>query len=189
MPPIAHWASDTCPAKPVSTTIDAMKTPAANEMYMAVAQSLSSQNRVMARTTPPPTRMPGQLITPVPSLGSTSLTWLRSGKARPRTTSTSRMTRNGTAWVAPVKRAQVEEVLHLELVVRHLGFAHADHEAADERERERLEATEQRGRQRRDRHDQREDRRGETSERRDEDAGEAGQAAADRPRDHREALG
>ena len=32
MPPSAHWASDSCPAYPVSTTIDRIITPAASEM-------------------------------------------------------------------------------------------------------------------------------------------------------------
>ena len=120
--------------------------------------------------------MPGQLMTPVPSFGSTSLTWLRSGSAFPRTTSTSRMTRNGTAWVAPVKVLRCRKVLHVVLVVGHLRLADADQQTTEQRQREGLEGTEQRGGEGGDRDHQREDLWGEAGERRHQDAGEAGQA-------------
>ncbi len=101
MPPMAAWASEICPAKPVRTTTESIRPTQMADTVTALFQFTG--NTVRASTARPAgrSRNHGEMRAG-PSFGRRSSTWLRSGSPRPRTTSTSRMTRNGMASAAPV---------------------------------------------------------------------------------------
>ena len=109
-PPTAYCASDSCPAYPVSATIERMKIPTISDVNSAV-DHLSSNARLFRSASAPTTVIRNQRVTtPVPRSGSFSSTWLRSGSALPRTTSTTTITRNGSARWRPVAPSSIPSV-------------------------------------------------------------------------------
>ena len=74
---------------------------AANEVYVAWAQASFITPNNNTRTTADASRTPRTLISPVPSFGNRSATCDRSGRPRPRTTTTIRITRNAGMRLSP----------------------------------------------------------------------------------------
>ena len=91
--------------------------------------------------------------------------------------------------VEPGDHVLVEEVLDVAAVERRHRLAHADDQAAEQGQWERLEATQQRGTEPGNGHHDRERRRGEPGERRGEHGGEPTERSADRPREGGETVG
>ena len=129
-----------------------------------------------------------RVTTPVPRSGSFSRTWLRSGSAFPRTTSTTTMTRNGSARCSPVAPFSIPNVScrNVEMSLEYVSTSLSAMPSAtppSKRERERAEPTDERDRERGHGDDDREHREAEPGVGRQQDAGESRGRSADRPGD------
>ena len=99
-PAIAYCASESCPAYPVTTTIDSSTIEAHS---VTVSASIHFVSLVSIRNTTAPARKIVQShdMRPLPTAGSLRRKWSRSGSERPRNTSITMMSRNGNDWPAP----------------------------------------------------------------------------------------
>ncbi len=101
-PPSANWARDSCPAYPVTTTTLRAIMAADIELTRATFQSVGRTVAAStARTAASPSAYRGER-TAAPTAGRRSAVLPRTGSPWPRTTSTSTMTRKGTASETPV---------------------------------------------------------------------------------------
>ena len=105
MPANAHWASEICPAYPVSTTIERIMMALASEVNVARAHTSSITPNSSATVIADARSTARMLIWPVPSLGRRAATWERRGRPRPPATTTRKITRNAGMRLSPVMRS------------------------------------------------------------------------------------
>jgi hypothetical protein len=85
-PASTYWASDSCPAYPVTTVTDRVRIANAIVTVRACAHTGGTTNAIRTANTPTTTTVGTTRMRPSPTLGRRSSTWLRSGSELPRRT-------------------------------------------------------------------------------------------------------
>ena len=111
MPANANCASESCPAYPVTTTSESTTIAVVAVVVAASTPFVGNPNAMIAMPAAASGNAMAGRTRPVPTSGGRSAASLRRGSARPRTMSTTMMTRNGTARPHPCSAAGSETLV------------------------------------------------------------------------------
>ena len=182
MPAKLSWHSEIWPPKPTSGTSDSATIPIGNRRPNV---SWSGVESVVIITTPPNTTTPAKISAPRIARHREVLAAARHAAAQARV---GQDQQDEEQQDRRARDPQAGQVRVLRQVPGEVALGEADHDRADERERQAAQPPEDRGRVRAD-DEQAQRRRVERDVRGDEDAAERGERGAERPGEHRHAVG